>query len=39
MKMIKQAEKEKEVQAYTQMLQAQATEAQSPGKSNGIKQF
>ena len=36
-------QKEKEAEAYTQMLQARATEAQGPGKSfldpNWIKQF
>ena len=33
MKLIKQAEKEKEAQAFTQMLQARVTEEQVPGKS------
>ena len=43
MKLIKQAEKDKEAQTYTQMLQARVTEAQGPGKSflnpNWIEQF
>ena len=43
MKLIKQAEKEKEAQAYTQMLQTRVTEARGPVKSfwdsNWIKQF